>query len=319
MGVGTLANPWQICDCYQLQNVDNYLGGNFTLVDDIDCSDTQNWNSGAGFDPIGTSSSPYFTGKLNASGYTISNLFINRSATSYIGFFTRLSGLTIEGISLENVSISGGQYTGGLIGYVSSSGNIDNCTITGSVNGSSYVGGLVGYFSSSSGYLNASSFDGDVVSSGNYAGGISAYFDSNMGWCRSSGIVTGSQYAGGLVAYLSSSSINESYSNSTVTGTYRIGGLVGYSSVGSYVSCYSSGFVNGSVAAGGLVGHGLSSSATACYWDNETSNQTSSYVGIGKTTSELQTPTSNTGIYLNWSTSVWDFGTATDYPKFIWE
>ena len=36
--------------------------------------------------------------------------------------------------------------------------------------------------------------------------------------------------------------------------------------------------------------------------------------GNGKTTGELQTPTSATGIYANWSGSRWDFGTASQYP-----
>ena len=48
------------------------------------------------------------------------------------------------------------------------------------------------------------------------------------------------------------------------------------------------------------------------YYDTQTSHRTG---GFGaKTTAELQSPTSATGIYANWNRSLWDFGTASDYP-----
>ena len=46
-------------------------------------------------------------------------------------------------------------------------------------------------------------------------------------------------------------------------------------------------------------------------------DQTTSTCGTGKTTSELQSPTSNTGIYENWDSSIWEFGTSTEYPNLI--
>ena len=79
--------------------------------------------------------------------------------------------------------------------------------------------------------------------------------------------------------------------------------------------------VDGEVSAstGGLIGSNASSgtSITASYWDTGT-GPSSSAGGEGKTTSELQTPTSNTGIYANWQSAaegdVWDFGTSSQYP-----
>ena len=52
---------------------------------------------------------------------------------------------------------------------------------------------------------------------------------------------------------------------------------------------------------------------TASYWDTETSGQATSAAGAGKTTSELQMPTSASGIYATWGTA-WDFGTECQYP-----
>ncbi len=46
--------------------------------------------------------------------------------------------------SYAMVSVSGGDFVGGLVGYNVISSNIDNSYATGSVSGSSYVGGLVG-------------------------------------------------------------------------------------------------------------------------------------------------------------------------------
>ena len=63
---------------------------------------------------------------------------------------------------------------------------------------------------------------------------------------------------------------------------------------------------------GGLVGDG--GNAHFSYWDTETSGWITSKGGVGKTTSELQAPTSNTGIYSGWNAVQWDFGTSSQYP-----
>ncbi len=63
--------------------------------------------------------------------------------------------------------------------------------------------------------------------------------------------------------------------------------------------------------------------ATNSYWDTETSGNSTSHAGTGKTTSELQSPTGYTGIYANWNLNFdgqtgnddpWNFGTANQYP-----
>jgi hypothetical protein len=49
-------------------------------MNNIDCSDTINWNAGAGFYPIGDS--PYFSGSLNGHNYNITGLYNVRKLSS---------------------------------------------------------------------------------------------------------------------------------------------------------------------------------------------------------------------------------------------
>ncbi len=52
---------------------------------------------------------------------------------------------------------------------------------------------------------------------------------------------------------------------------------------------------------GGLVGPDFRKRISDSYWNTDTSGQTTSNGGKGKTTAELQTPTGYTGIYANWN------------------
>ena len=52
-GSGMPANPYQITNATQLQEMQDDLSAHYVLMNDIDCSDTVNWNSGAGFEPVG--------------------------------------------------------------------------------------------------------------------------------------------------------------------------------------------------------------------------------------------------------------------------
>jgi len=47
-----------ISSCEELQNIEDDLGSDYVLENDIDCSETVNWNGGSGFDPIGSSNNP---------------------------------------------------------------------------------------------------------------------------------------------------------------------------------------------------------------------------------------------------------------------
>ena len=65
----------------------------------------------------------------------------------------------------------------------------------------------------------------------------------------------------------------------------------------------------------GLISSSGSGNVNDSYWDTVTSRQaTSAGGGIGKMTSELQSPIAATGIYANWSNADWDFGNTMSYP-----
>ena len=129
-GSGTETDPYQISHICHLQNIDadditidgiayeNLLNKNYILVSGIDASYTAEWNSGAGFNPIGdnTSSTDRFNGIFDGGGFALSNLTVNREDANYTGLFGYTSSTsTIKDITLENVNITGDNYVGGLV------------------------------------------------------------------------------------------------------------------------------------------------------------------------------------------------------------
>ena len=81
-GNGTAENPYQISNVSQLQNMSADLRAHYTLINDIDASETASWNGGAGFTPISPDTYPGqgygatpFEGSLEGQGFSISNLF----------------------------------------------------------------------------------------------------------------------------------------------------------------------------------------------------------------------------------------------------
>ena len=97
-GSGTAGDPYIITMVGQLQEMENNLTAHYALGNDIDASGTVGWNSGAGFLPIGDSTN-MFTGSLDGRGHKITNLFINRGGTDYVGLF----GYVGSGGVVENV------------------------------------------------------------------------------------------------------------------------------------------------------------------------------------------------------------------------
>ena len=225
---------------------------------------------------------------------------------------------------------------GGLAGW--NDGPVVTSYATGNVTGTISVGGLVGSNRSRiiSSYASGNVWSGSGESR---AGGL---VGANLNTIRGSyatGSVSGGTLVGGLVgANFVRSTIISSYAAGAVSGQNGIGGLVGYSRGTSVViGSYSVGRVSGGSRVGGLIGWDAGSRGTSdSYWNIETSDQakgvgTNSVSGAeGKTTSELQTPTSYAGIYVNWNTDIddadgdgyettgaddpWDFGRDNQYP-----
>ncbi len=128
LGAGTLLNPFGICDCTDLQEIQNNLSANYRLYSDIDCSDTISWNSGAGFLPIGT-----YTGTFDGYNHTISNLYILRNTSDNIGLFSTINGGSIKNLYLQNSQFIGDEYVGSIVANVVNSTIINIHVTNGSV------------------------------------------------------------------------------------------------------------------------------------------------------------------------------------------
>jgi hypothetical protein len=119
-----------------------------------------------------------------------------------------------------------------------------------------------------------------------YVGGLAGRNRGTVSNSYCSGNVTGGQWGVGGLVGVNHGTVSNSYSTCNMIGNGAIGGLVG--SNGFTVSnSYSAGDVIGSYDIGGLVGvnHG---SVNDSFWDVQTSGQSTSAGGTGKTTAEMQ-------------------------------
>ena len=226
-GDGTKENPFVIRTKEELQAVNEDLSAYYILGANIDLTDFT-------FTPIGNSQTP-FTGNIDGTGYTISNLKVEDEEKDNIGLFSCNNG-TISNITLENVTIKGKTNAGGLVGY--NTGTVTGNKVSGNVTGlGDNVGGLIGQ--TTKGVT-------DNISRAN---------------------VNGQSNTGGLVGYVyltnKSATLNGNSAEGKVIGTSNVGGLVGYNrayttSIANYriylQQSYATGDVEGASNVGGLVG-----------------------------------------------------------------
>ncbi|WP_124195783.1 carboxypeptidase regulatory-like domain-containing protein [Natrarchaeobius chitinivorans] len=192
-GDGTHEEPYRVTNAAELQAIGAEPDAHYVLEEHVDAAEADAWHGGDGFEPIGDDASP-FTGSLDGQGNAISTLSVERPGNSSVGLFGTVDGGTIETLALENVSVTGDERVGGLVGSLSA-GSIDGVVVSGSVAGEESVGGLVGS-----------------------GGGVSA--------SASSATVEGTTAVGGLVGE-SDGDVSGSFAVGQVTGTTATGGLVG--------------------------------------------------------------------------------------------
>ena len=204
-----------------------------------------------------------------------------------------------------------GNRVGGLVGW-NKNGTISNSYSNGSVSGSNEVGGLVG---ENTGTISNSYSSGSVSGFHNTGGLVGTNSGETINNSYSSGSVTGVWGVGGLVGLNNNGAISNSYSSGSTSGDDNVGGLVGLNRLGHISNSYSSGSVRGRFSnVGGLVGENHGGRISNSYWDIVASRLLISAVGVGKTTAQLQAPTTASGIYSKWSEDDWYFGTSTEYP-----
>jgi len=309
----------------QLNAIRNNLLGNYKLMANIDLT-------GINWVPLGTSAKP-FMGALDGNGYTIKNLDVNLSAQDYVGLVGSNHGI-IKNLTLKDISVTGKDYTGGLVGY--SVGAIENCAVIGdsSVVGASRTGGLVGQNNGGrvSGSSAASSVSGIV-----YVGGFAGYLDAGkVEKCYATGDVTASDSrSGGFVGQFQGGVLEKCYATGNVTpSANQSGGFVGYMQNGVAIrNCFSTGKVSVSNSfyggfAGSVAGaaskiencyttsnhssglNGTTMTITNCYFNKDLS---SSIKTEGRTTAQM----AQTSTYVNWDfVNVWEMDASTGYPVF---
>jgi hypothetical protein len=205
--------------------------------------------------------------------------------------------------------------------------SITNCYSTGNVSGFYEIGGLVGY---NHGYI-ANCYSTGSVSGGSIVGGLVGKnqrrdITGTITNCYSNGDVTGDDDVGGLVGF-NYGTITICYSTGTVSGDNDdIGGLVGRNN-GTINNCYSAGSITGNGSVDGLVGDNRFGNVTDSFWDIDTSGQTTSDGGTGKTTAEMQTMSTFTdagwdfvGETANGTDDIWRLCEAlANYPHLNWQ
>jgi len=278
LGKGSSSNPYQISSLGELKWLsenETYWKLYFIQTDDIDASDTKNWNNGKGFTPIGNFNY-LFRGDYNGNGHIINGLYINRSSRK-VGLFYKTMFADIQNLGLTNCNITGGNDVGALVGENYAS-NISNCFCLGSVSGSQWVGGLVG-----------NSNDSDIIN------------------CYSSGTVSGTNYVGGLVGYMWDSTIVNSYSTSMVSGNTGAGGIVGFAKTAVIQHTYATGLVSSSDETGVLIGHSDNSTITNSYYNSKISDRTDNYA-TGLTSEQMKSQ----AVYTGWDfENTWSIANST--------
>ncbi|MBN2314498.1 MAG: IPT/TIG domain-containing protein [Sedimentisphaerales bacterium] len=315
-GSGEPNDPFLVGTAEQLDRIgtqSRWWNKHFKLTADIDLSEYDGQNGRPTFHIIAQDDeSERWTGVFDGNDYIISNLTYTPSTSGHAGLFGciddpnaqvkrlglissrvehtdagtndrvgSLVGLLQDGsitaCYAENANVSGKRRVGGLVGE-NVNGGIVNCHANASVSGTDDVGGLVGYNS------------GSVIAS--FSTGIT----SGSGW--GVGGVAGSNNPQGR--------IYQCYNRGAIAGNERVGGLVGENRKGEITQCYSTGSVHGDKGyIGGLAGDNVDGIIEASFWDIETSGQSTSDGGTGKTTIQMQ----SADTYLE---AGWDFVNETE-------
>lgn len=202
------------------------------------------WDSGKGFNPLGSSDAP-FTGKLDGfSGETVFglyNLTINRTDEDNVGLISVAGSFghaaALSDIHLYSTAITGNKNVGTVAGTLQQGSSLSWSGTAGTVKGTESLGGLVGLVDGSSIWDSSSSA---TVAGGNKAGGIAGTLQNGgtLTDVRNFGNVSGKEDVGGIAGYVE---------GGTITGSG--------SAIFNYANTYNTGTVTGKTDTGGIVGH----------------------------------------------------------------
>ena len=144
-----VSEPIEIYDWHDLDEVREDLDGDYILMNELD-EDTDGYDELVGTengqDPIGDFGDR-FTGTFDGNEHEISDIYIDRLETRYVGLFGRVDridkGGEVLNVGVVDADVSGDRFVGGLVGR--NTGTVSNSYASGTVIGEEKVGGLVGY------------------------------------------------------------------------------------------------------------------------------------------------------------------------------
>jgi hypothetical protein len=205
------------------------LSKSYVVVRDI------NLTSGSGFNTSLINGT--FTGTFDGNNYRLSNLTINASSTNDIGLFSRINGATIQNLILQDSSITGQDFVGGIVGTAVGNSNLENIHVkASSITGRNHVGGIIGNVTATSPIPTITMTD-----------------------ITNEGSVNGGTHVGGVIGYVSNATITMTaiINNGGVTGTgTNVGGVIGYvaNATITMTAISNEGAATGQTAVGGIVG-----------------------------------------------------------------
>ena len=323
-GDGTAANPYQIGSTaawrkliWAFDDWDKY----FVLTDDIDFG-------GRELLPVAAQVSDFqglfFSGCFDGQDHVLRNAVIHLPDASCVGLFGFISGNgRVRNVTLENITVCGSNYVGGLAGW--NDGLISSCHTTGEIfpgltsAGQTCFGGLAGF---NQGTISNSSAAG-TVRGGDYVGGLAGYNSNVITSCSAAVNTRGINSVGGLCGFNQYShpavgTISDAYATGDVLGVAYVGGLVGINYDGRVLHCYSTGKPAGNEAVGGFCGQVLMLARyqdIGNFWDMESSQMPVSAMGFGHAAFKMKML--STFLDAGWDfTDIWELPDG-DYPRLL--
>ena len=283
-GSGTAADPYQITNVDELQEMNLNLSANYTLMNNIDASATTGWPGGEGFEPIGDFTAR-FNGTLDGQNFKIINLFIDRIATNNVGLFGYVNDTgIIQNVILEFGDITGQSSVGSIAG--TNIGSLVNCHSWANVSGLDMIGGFLG---TNNGDLMDCSSHGSVDGTNDDIGGFVGIFEGEAFNCSATGKTSGINRVGGFIGYVHSGRMENCRVSGEVTGNEYIGGFAG-DNTGEINTSYSTGNVIGTGNnIGGFAGiHHFGGTITRSYSTGDASGSSSNIGGfVGRTEANI--------------------------------
>ena len=224
LGSGTEADPYLIGSkealaAFAAAPAD---GAYYKLTADIVWSDYKQ----GGAAPAASNWTPItFNGTFDGNGHTVSGLYFNDPAVSYVGFFGVANGV-IKNLTVKDSTFTGKSYVAGIVAGMESSEDkaapatltVENCVNYADVFGEGNAYFLAGIVESNYGTVRSCVNFGNIGKEINYqCGGIICDNEGLVENCMNFGSVTGTSTLGGIIGFAQSDSkIQNCYFNSDV-------------------------------------------------------------------------------------------------------